>query len=154
MFLPPSSCSSSRLKLLQNSGHVGETGRDAARAGEVARSRFVTKDVGSDKGNYDKRTRWRAEGPEKTQVLCPRRTVVALAVCLWQQPSNPLSVSALVFFFYCFVFLPVTETSTLITECLSSNTSLLLSPLFCLESRYSRLQMSKCQPRLPLRVPA
>lgn len=141
MFLPPSSCSSSRLKLLQNSGDVGETGRNTARTGEVARNRFIAKDVGSDKGNYDRRTRSHAEGPDKTQVLSPRRTVVALAVCLWQQPSSPLPVSALVFFFfYYFIFLPVTE-STLITECLLSNTSLLLSPLFCLELRYSCLQM-------------
>lgn len=154
MFLPPSSCSSSWLKLLQNSGHVGdETGRDTARAGEWPRNRFNAKDIGSDKGNYNRRTRSHAEGPEKTQVFSPRRTVVALAVCLWQQPSNPLSVSALVFFRY-FIFRPVTESSTLITECLSSNTSLLLSPLFCLESRYSCLRMSKCQPQLPLRFPA
>lgn len=153
MFLPPSSCSSSWLKLLQNSGHVSETGRDTVRAGRWARNRFIAKDIGGDKGNYDKRTRSHAGGPEKTRVLCPRRTVVALAVCLWQHPSNPLSVSALVLFFY-FIFLPVTESSTLTTECLSSNTSLLLLPLFCLESQYSCLQMSKCQPQFPLRFPA
>lgn len=121
MFLPPSSCSSSWLKLLQNSGHVGETGRDTVGPGRWARNRFIAKDIGGDKGNYNKRTRSHAEGPEKTQVLCPRRTVVALAVCLWQLS---LSVSALVFFFFFyFVFLPVTESSTLTTECLSSNAS-------------------------------